>query len=186
MAAVARVEGFAIVSADGMLADADGVMPDALTLPADQRFFEAGLDRADVMVHGRHSNENQLRSPERRRLIVTHRVDGFSPDPSNPKALLWNPAGASLEDALARLGAAPNATVAVIGGTDVFGLFLDHYDVFYLTQGPQVRLPGGRPVFPSVPRLTPEAVLAEHGMRAAEREVLDAASRLVVTHWKRA
>ena len=48
----------------------------------------------------------------------------------------------------------------MIGGTDVFDLFLDRYDSFYLTRGPRIRLPGGRPVFPGVPAPTPEAVLS--------------------------
>ncbi|HLK23061.1 MAG TPA: hypothetical protein VKT30_00230 [Caulobacteraceae bacterium] len=182
MAAVARIEGYAIVSADGMLADAGGVMPEALKQPADQRFFEAGLDAADVMVHGRHSHEQQANSSRRLRLVVTRSVDAVEADPSNALGRLWNPAGASLESALDALGVA-DAVVAVIGGTDVFGLFLDRYDAFHLTRGPKVRLPGGRPVFPSVPNLTPEAVLAEHGLVEREHEVLDAPTGLVVTHW---
>ena len=179
-----RIEGFAIVSADGMLADANGVMPEALKLPADQRFFQAGLDRADVMVHGRHSYEQQPNSAGRLRLIVTRTVGAVAPDLSNPRARRWNPSGASLEEALAALPV-QDAVVAVIGGTDVFGLFLDRYDVFYLTQGPKIRLPGGRPVFPSVPRLTPASVLLEHGLHAVRHQVLDAATDLVVTHWRR-
>ena len=163
MTVVTRIEGFAIVSEDGMLADAAGVMPAALQLPADQRFFEAGLDRADVMVHGPHSQEQQRRSAERRRLIVTGRVETLAPDPDNPRALRWNPAGALLEAAIAALGF-QRAAVAVIGATGVFGLFLGRYDAFYLTRGPRIRLPGGRPVFPGVPAQTPEAVLAAHGL----------------------
>jgi hypothetical protein len=34
-----HVEGYVIVSADGMLADAKGVMPDSLRYDADQRFL---------------------------------------------------------------------------------------------------------------------------------------------------
>ena len=45
-----RVEGFAVVSEDGMLANAAGVMPDSLKFEADQRFFERGLDSVDVVV----------------------------------------------------------------------------------------------------------------------------------------
>ncbi len=71
-----RIEGYAIVSEDGMLANAAGVMPDALKFEADQRFFERGLDGVDVVVHGRHSHEQQPHSPLRRRLIVTRRVAG--------------------------------------------------------------------------------------------------------------
>ena len=184
MASVRRIEGFAIVSEDGMLADAAGVMPKALQLPADQRFFEAGLDRADVMAHGRHSAENQTRSPQRWRLIATRQVAALAPDPNNPLARLWNPAGATLEEAVAALGLS-DAAVAIIGATDLFGLFLDRYDAFYLTRGPQVRLPGGRPVFPGVPARTPEEVMASHGMRCAEGQMLDAASDLAVADWRR-
>jgi dihydrofolate reductase len=98
--------------------------------------------------------------------------------------LFWNPAGASFEQALAAL-AAPVASVGVIGGTDVFGLFLDRYDVFYLTRAPGVWLPGGRPVFPGVPARTPEDVLASHGLTRGERQVLDPAKGLVVVGWQR-
>ena len=184
MSSVSSVVGFAIVSEDGMLADAAGVMPASLQLPADQRFFEAGLDCADVMVHGRHSGERQRRSAERWRLIATRRVDAFAPDPDNPRALLWNPAGASFDAAVSAFGLR-EAAVAVIGGTSLFGLFLDRYDSFYLTRGPAVRLPGGRPVFPGVPAQTPEAVLAAHGMTCAAREMLDASANLDVAHWRR-
>jgi hypothetical protein len=167
-----------------MLADAAGAMPAALKFPADQRFFEAELDRADVLVHGRRSEEHQRNSPRRRRLIATHRVDALAPNPDNRLALLWNPAGASLETALAALGV-ERATVAVLGATHVFGLFLDRYDAFHLTRAPGVRLPGGRPVFPGVPERTPEALLLEHGLSCAERQVLDAAANLMVAHWRR-
>jgi len=179
-----RIEGYAIVSEDGMLADAAGVMPEALKFEADQCFFARGLDRADVLVHGRHSGEQQPRSASRRRLIVTHQVATLAPDPSNERARLWNPAGASLEQALAALGA-PSARICVIGAAGVFELFLDRYDVFYLTRAPGVRLPGGRPVFPDVPTRTPEEVLASHGLTCAGRHALDRANGLSVANWRR-
>ena len=179
-----RIEGYAIVSEDGMLANAAGDMPDSLKFDADKRFFEHGLNGVDVVVHGRHSNEQQPNSPARRRLVLTHRVAAIEPDPSNDKALLWNPGGASFEQALARLDA-PQAIVGVVGATDVFGLFLDRYDVFYLTRGARVRLPGGRPVFPDVPLLTPEEVLARHGLGHGSREVLEVETHLTVDNWRR-
>ena len=167
-----------------MLADAAGVMPDSLKLAADQRFFEAGLDRADVAVHGRHSHEHQPNSPRRWRLTLTHSVDAIAPDPGNRRARFWNPAGCSLESAIAALGVR-DAAVAVIGGTIVFGLFLDRYDTFFLTRAPNVRLPGGRAVFPGVPLKTPEAVMTEHGMQCVRRQILDASAHLAVEHWGR-
>jgi dihydrofolate reductase len=179
-----RIEGYAIVSVDGMLANAAGIMPDQLKLDADQRFFEHGLDGVEAVVHGRHSHERQPHSHLRRRLIVTRRIPALAADPSNDKALLWNPAGASFEEAWAALGV-PGGSLAVIGGTDVFGMFLPDYDVFHLTRAPGVRLPGGRAVFPQVPQQTPEQVLASHGLAPGVPQVLDAGSGLAVTSWRR-
>jgi len=179
------IEGYAIVSDDGMLADAAGVMPDALKIDADKRFFERGMDGVDVAVHGRHSHEHQPHSPDRPRLILTRRVPALAADPDNRNALCWNPAGASLEEALGGLGA-PDARLGVVGGTEVFGLFLDRYDAFFLSRAAGVRLPGGRPVFPSVPARTPEAVLAAHGLRLDQRRDLDAAKGLTLEIWRRA
>jgi dihydrofolate reductase len=178
-----RIEGYAIVSEDGMLANAAGVMPDSLKFEADQAFFERGLDGVDVVVHGRHSHEHQRHSDLRRRLILTRRVPAIAADPSNKKALFWNPAGASLEQAMAVLGVS-DGRIGVIGGTDVFGIFLDRYDVFYLSRAPAVRLPGGRPVFPEVPSRTPEEVLAGHGLAPGPRQVLDAARGVTVVGWR--
>jgi dihydrofolate reductase len=184
VAAPHRIEGYAIVSDDGMLADAAGVMPDTLKIDADQRFFERGLDRAGVVIHGRHSHEQQPRSALRRRLVATGRIAALAPDPSYERAWLWNPAGASLKEALAALGV-PDARIGVVGGTDVFGLFLDVYEAFYLSRAAGVRLPGGRPVFPGVPARTPEEVLASHGLVPGARHALDPARGLTITGWRR-
>lgn len=179
-----HIEGYAIVSEDGMLANASGIMPASLKFSADQEFFERGLDCLDVVVHGRNSRERHLASPSRRRLIVTRQVPAIARDPVQPNAVFWNPAGASFEDALASLGALGGG-VGVIGGTDVFELFLDRYDIFYLTRAPGVRLESGRPIFREVPDKTPEAVLAGHGLVPAQRLILDATSGLTVVKWKR-
>ena len=141
-----------------MLADADGVMPPALFIEGDQAFFEQSLDAAAAVIHGRHSGEQQPKSGERLRLIATHGVKTLTPHPSNPKALLWNPATTPFEDGLRALGVT-EGRIGIIGGTSIFGLFLPHYDVFHLSRANKVRLPGGRPVFPQVPERTPEDVL---------------------------
>ena len=52
-----RIEGYAIASADGMIADATGYMPNSLKFEADQRFFLESLDRVQVVCHGRLSHE---------------------------------------------------------------------------------------------------------------------------------
>jgi dihydrofolate reductase len=179
-----RIEGYAIVSEEGMIANADGIMPDSLKFEADRQFFERGLEEVNVVVHGRHSYERQPFSYLRRRLILTRQVPAIAADPSNEKALFWNPAGASFEQALALLGT-PDGSVGIIGGTEVFGMFLDRYGVFHLSRAPNVRLPGGRPVFPEVPTRTPEEVLTSHGLDRGKRQVLDPTKGLVVVSWKR-
>jgi dihydrofolate reductase len=179
-----RIEGYAIVSADGMLANAAGVMPNSLKFEGDQAFFERGLDGVDVVVHGRHSHEQQRNSDLRRRLILTRRVSSVASDPKNDNALFWNPAGATLEQALAVLGK-PNDRIGVIGGTEVFGIFLDRYDIFFLTRAPGVHLPGGRPVFPEVPARTPEDVLARHGLKPGPPQLLNIKNAVAVVKWHR-
>jgi hypothetical protein len=178
-----RIEGYAIVSEDGMLAGPDGVMPDTLKFEADQKFFRDGMDNCDVAIHGRHSHEQQANSERRHRIWVTARVKKFEVENSTPKVLLWNPAGAKFEQAWDAFGVTGSA--GVVGGTTVFGLFLPLYDVFYLTHAPGVKLPGGRPVFPRVPEQSPETVLKHHGLKADAPRVLDAAHNLTVTAWRR-
>jgi dihydrofolate reductase len=179
-----RVVGYAIVSADGMIADAGGAMPPAIVNPADQQFFARALDEADIVVHGRNSQEQDARAPRRQRLIVTRRVASLAPHPSNPKAQLWNPEGATLEEACAALGVS-HGVAAIIGGTDVFGLFLPRYDEFHLSRAEKARLPGGRPVFPGIPPRTPEDLLQGHGLRAGPVRVLDADAAVSVVTWRR-
>jgi hypothetical protein len=49
-----------------MIADRNGHMPDGLKHEPDARFFREGLDRAALVVHGRHSYEGGPRAPARR------------------------------------------------------------------------------------------------------------------------
>ena len=77
-----------------------------------------------------------------------------------------------------------DGTLAVVGGTDVFGLFLNiGYDVFFLTRT-DASVPRGRPVFPGVGRhATPEEVLAKHGMVLRATRMLDRATNTRVEEW---
>jgi dihydrofolate reductase len=179
-----RIDGYVIVSAEGMLANADRVMPDSLRFKGDQEFFNAALDRADLIVHGRHSGESQPNSPKRKRVILTSAVAALAPDPSNRNATLWNPAGATFEQACDYAGVGSGA-IAVIGGPEVFAMFLDRYDTFWLSQAPHVRLPGGQPCFPGVPDRSPHDILAAHGLQAGEPQILDTAHDVSVTPWRR-
>jgi dihydrofolate reductase len=179
-----RIEGYVIVSAEGMLANVAHVMPDQLKFEGDKQFFTAALDRATLIVHGRRSFEDQPNSPRRTRIVLTRTIAALAPDPSNPKATLWNPAGASFEAACEQAGI-DSGTIAIIGGPDVFGMFLNRYDTFWLSQAPRVRIPNGEGCFPGVPARSPQAILAAHGLKAGDAQILDAAHEVSVTPWRR-
>src|SRR5262249_35543280 len=114
-----RIEGYAIASADGMIADATGFMPNSLKIEADQRFELEAVGRAAAVAPGRLSHECQPDSHARWRLILTRRVSGLAPDSDNANTWLWNPAGATLEEACAAVGCEGGA-LAIAGGTEVF------------------------------------------------------------------
>ena len=179
-----RITGYVIASADGRIADASG-HPASLKLDADHRFFENGLNHVDAVVHGRHSHEGQPNSASRRRLIVTHGVPDLAPDPQNAKARLWNPAGASFEEACAALGLS-SGTIAVIGGPLVYTLFLKRgYDCFHLSRAVNVRIPDGLPVFiREAYGGGPDAALAGAGLKAGPTMWLD--DEVTLTDWERA
>ena len=180
------IEGYAVVSADGMIADQDGHMPDGLKCDADARFFTEGLNSAALVVHGRHSHEEQgPASDRRRRLIVTDRQGGLSAHPSLPQAWVWNPKSMPFEEACRKIGVT-EGKIAVSGGTGVFGLFLKiGFDVFHLSRAGKLTLAGGRPVFPEVPAKKPEQVLSEYGLKPGPAQVLDGEKDVVLVSWRR-
>jgi dihydrofolate reductase len=180
-----RIEAYVIASADGMLADASGVQPASLHFEADQRHFRESLDQADVVVNGRHSQEGDTNAMSRRRLVLTRQVASLATNPDNPKALLWNPDAAALEKACAALGM-NSGTVAIIGGPQVFTLFLElGYDCFHLSRATKVRLPGGMPVFDREKfGGDPDATLSAAGLKAQPPARLD--NGLTLTDWVRA
>jgi dihydrofolate reductase len=180
-----RVEGYAIISSDGMIADANGEMPEAIRNDADQKFFQSGLDQAAVLVHGRHSHEVGPRAARRKRLILTRQIAALAPDQEHPNSLLWNPAGCPLEEAIEALGAS-DGSIAIIGGTAVFSMFLPRYDAFHLSHASRAKIPGGHPVFEEVgPNATPEDVLTRHGLKAGPRRDLDREAGVTVVTWER-
>lgn len=183
MARPDRIEGLAIVSADGMIADADGIQPPSLTLEADKRFFFGACAAASVLVHGRQSGDAGPGAAPRPRIVLTRSVAGIArDDESRRRRVLWNPAGASLDQAWDALG--ERGTLMVVGGTEVFGLFLTvGYDAFHLSVAGLARLPGGLPVFPGIPPASPEELLARRGLNPGPTEVLDASVKLTLVSW---
>jgi dihydrofolate reductase len=178
-----RIEGYAVISREGMIARNDGSFPDEIKIEADHKFYQDSVDRASAVANGRHSAEGGPKEKTRRRIILTRRVQRVMVDPNNSLAVLWNPGTAPLEEAWQRLGI-EDGTLAVVGGTDVFGLFLNiGYDAFFLTRA-EASVPRGRPVFPGVGKdVPPSEILTKHGMVLRDTRTLDAATNTVLEEW---
>jgi dihydrofolate reductase len=186
LAGAIRIEGYAIVSADGNIAGGNGIMPPTLQFEADQAHLAAALDAVDLLVHGARSHEGQARSAERRRLIMTRRVASLAPDAATPNAMLWNPEGASLEQACAAFGVS-SGRIAVLGGPEVYRHFLEAgYDAFHLSRAGGLVIPSGLPLFARrAPAESAEALLARQGLVPDAAQALDGAHDLTLTIWRR-
>lgn len=170
-------EGHAIVSADGMIADAEGHVPASLRNDADWAQYQRALDRAVLVVTGRRGHENHP-NPGRRRLVLTRSVARLGPDTRDPRATLWNPAALPLREVLAELGIEDG----IIGITGVFDLFIADYTSFLLSETPSLVLPGGTPCFGIG---HPRAVLTHAGLRPTRVELIDPAALVTSTLWTR-
>jgi dihydrofolate reductase len=178
-----RIEGYAIVSCEGMIAKSDGSFPEELKIPADQQFYQEAVDRAAAVANGRHSAEGGPKEKARKRIILSRRVHRIVHDPNNPNAILWNPATASFDEAWQKLNI-EDGTLAVVGGTDVFALFLTiGYDAFFLSRT-KASVPRGRPVFPGVGGdVAVDEPLKKHGLVLKSTRMLDPVSETVLQEW---
>lgn len=172
--------GHAIVTADGMIADPSGQMPEPLRNEADWQAFQAALDVAALVVLGRLGHERHP-NPGRRRLVLTRSVSTLTPDERDPLALLWNPLATPFARVLAALEIA-GGVIAVTGGTGVFAHFLPVYDHFALSEANRAVLPGGIPCFAAG---HPRQVLAAAGLVPGEATLIDAAAGVTSTPWSR-
>jgi hypothetical protein len=69
-----EVHGYAIVSEDDRIADADGVTPASLRNDADWSYFQSELDRAAVTVLGRAGHELNPNRRNRLRIVLSTSV----------------------------------------------------------------------------------------------------------------
>ncbi|MEP7241117.1 MAG: dihydrofolate reductase [Devosia sp.] len=173
-----EIIGHAIVSAEGAIAGPDGLMPPQLHNAADWQRFQDALDRAALVVVGRLGHEAHP-NPGRLRLVPTGRVARIELDPSDPRAIFWNPAALDFEAVLHELGIGAGE-IAVTGGTRVFDYFIDRFTQFDLVRMPDVKIPGGIPCFSAG---DPRAVLSGATMTAVKTVALGGGA--ILTIWRR-
>jgi len=178
------IEGHAIVSAEGAIADAHGAKPACLMNPADWRYFQRRLDQSVLVVLGRASHEATPNPHGRRRLVLTRRVPTLKRQ--GRRTWLWNPAGRAVAEVLAEL-APEGGRIAVVGGRGVYELFLAlGYGAFHLSVATRCRVPGGVPVFEGVTGAEAAARrLNAAGLTPGARLLLDAAAGVSLQVFRR-
>jgi hypothetical protein len=176
------IHGHAIVSADDRIADRNGITPPSLRNEKDWERFQASLDLAAVTVLGRLGHEANPNLKGRNRLVLSSSAKGVE---RRADAFWWNPAGATLAEALA-LAAPAGGIVAVPGGRRVFDLFLSvGFDEFHLSRATRVTIPDGIPIFSDVlAGRTAADILAAQGLIADPPEMLDPAAAVEFTRWR--
>jgi dihydrofolate reductase len=176
--------GYAIVSDEGMIADADGTMPAQLRNDADWAYFQAELDRAQLVLLGRLSHLAAPNPRRRPRLVVSASVASLE---RRPEAWWWNPAALALPAVLERL-LPQGGRVAVPGGTGVFDLVLRHgaFAEFHLAHAVGVKIPGGRPAFSALGAgESAGSLLGRCGLQPGPPITLDPAAPVEMVVWRR-
>ena len=179
-----RLDGYAIVSRDDRIADADGAFPEGLRNEADQAHFQAALDAAALTLLGRRSHESAPNAKGRRRIVMSRTGAGLAQDSEG--AWWWDPGWTTLVEALARI-VPKGGTIAVPGGQDVF----DHvapagFDAFHLARAHSCTLPGGRGLFGRCEDgVAAEALLSGGGLRPGPTRWLDEIAGVSLTVWRR-
>ena len=177
-----EIHAYAIVSADDRIADAGGEMPASLKNDADWAYFQAELDRADLIAIGRTSHEASSNHRGRRRLILSRAAQGLE---ARADGWWWNPALASWAEVCARL-LPEGGRVATPGGQTAFDLFLGTgLTSFHLSRATQVLLPGGRGLFRACEAGRPaEDLLDAAGLRAGPTTPIDEAAGVTLAVWR--
>lgn len=177
-----EIHGYAIVSDDDRIADANDLIPPALRNDKDWEQYQRALANSDLVVFARLSHENEPETHGVPRMVVSRSSQGLE---NRGGVWWWNPALISWNEAVAKV-LPLGGEVAAPGGQGVFDLFLGiGYDIFHLARAHGVKLPGGRAVFSECDRgLSAEAVLSKHGLVPAERIELDPAQRVEMNIWR--
>lgn len=176
-----EIHGYAIVSLDDRIANAEGVMPASLKNDADWAYFQAELDRADYVAIGRASHEATPNLKGRKRIVLSRAARRLE---QRADALWWNPLELGFDELAETL--APAARIAVPGGQDAFDLFLKiGYSAFHLSRAGRVALPGGRGLFSACERgIAAETALAAAGLVAQSTLPLDEQAGVTLTLWR--
>jgi hypothetical protein len=176
------IHGYAFVSENDRIADASGNMPPALRNDTEWAYFQAELDRADLIALARVSHEAAPNVRGRRRLVLSRSASGLE---RRADAWWWNPQDVAWSEVSARL-LPVGGRVAVPGGQAAFDIFLRlGFTAFHLSRMAGLDLSGGRGLFAACEAGVPAArILHEAGMSAADALTIDPAAGVTLTVWR--
>lgn len=174
-----KIDGYAIICRNDCIADAEGRLPPALMNEADWQYFQAGLDKSDLVIVGRRSHEAAPNARNRPRLILSRAVAGLM---RKADGWWWNPDQLPWLDVTDRLSLA-GKRLAVPGGQAVFDRFLAiGFTAFHLSRAGNAFLPGGRKIFSGLGAgLGAEELLRARGLVPRPARVLDPANDITLT-----
>jgi dihydrofolate reductase len=162
------IEGHAIISQNGMIADANGEMPKFLQQEADWARFQAALDKADISVLGRKGHERHPNFKNRNRLVLTTADKSLV---NEQNVTYWNEKITNFKVIVENLNL-NNRIIAVTGGMSVFDVFLEiGYSRFILSIVEGKIIENGVPCFS---KGHPFEVLSQQGFYIKERQIIDA------------
>jgi hypothetical protein len=178
------ITGYAIVSDDDKIADADGLTPTSLRNEKDWQLYQRAQELSNLVVFARRSHELEPNVHKSLRLVVSREAAGLD---QRPDGWWWDPRRTTWEEVAAQV-LPTGGVVAVGGGQVVFDLFLMiGFSGFHLSRANGVKLPGGRSVFSACDAGVPAtAVLEQHGLRLSKTIPLDPARGLDMMIWRRA
>ena len=180
-----RIEGYAIISEDGMLADATRHIPELLVVEADQKFFHGNLDRAGVVVHGPFAR--------RRPACQTASSSGVDPQHRGDRSRSETAEFAAVESArrLTRSGACGVAGAGRHARRDRWAggerVFRPSAMTRFISHAPPMCgcRAAGRSFPPSVPTAHRKTCWRSTGRRPGPPRVLDAAREVALVTWQR-
>jgi dihydrofolate reductase len=167
------LHGYAIASEDDFIANESGEIPEALKFSADQKYFQAELNRAQLVIIGSLAHR-MFPEDERRRLVLTSKVKGLVRNGAENVHFL-NPQTLPLEKALQEL-LPEGGRIAVPGGAQVVeACWPLGFSCYQLTRVEGLKLGKGRKLFKACENgLSADEVLRSHGLTLKKRRSLGA------------
>jgi dihydrofolate reductase len=185
-----HIHGLAVVSNDGYIGRTANDITFDWSSGADKEHFFCALDRASLCIMGRKTHELYPNTGKRLRLVISRSAPDGMIDPSDPNAIFCNIDELSpyklLQRIISTVGAAAEKPICVLGGSQIYRLFLEHpclgFNSFDLTVEAGITHHAGVSLFPETAGQGLEGLmrtLTRSGLRVENRGFLTPDTALI-------